>query len=119
MPDRLHFTVDIAPALAALRFPPMGLLTLVENAIRHGVDPCCEPTRVEVRAVLAPSGGARISVADTGIGMSETAREGVGLANLRERLRAFFGSEASLELSEQVPRGLRAELCIPAPAGTG
>ncbi|MBI1785677.1 hypothetical protein HYR69_11090, partial [Candidatus Sumerlaeota bacterium] len=50
MPDRLAFTVEIEPALRTLPFPQMGLLTLVENAIRHGIDPGCDTARIDVGA---------------------------------------------------------------------
>jgi signal transduction histidine kinase len=116
MPDRLQFHIEVDPALRGLRFPPMALLTLVENAIHHGVDPSVEPSRVEVRAGHGAHGLLRIAVTDTGVGMSEKSTEGTGLTNLRARMRAFFGEAAKLELSEHAPHGLRAELVIPAPA---
>ncbi|MBC5766287.1 sensor histidine kinase [Ramlibacter albus] len=116
MPDRLAFSVEIDPALRTMRFPPMALLTLVENAIHHGVDPHVDASRVEVRAGPGEGGVLRIAVIDTGVGMSEKASEGTGLTNLRARMRAFFGETARLELSEHSPRGLRAELVIPQPA---
>jgi LytS/YehU family sensor histidine kinase len=95
-----------------MRFPTMALLTLVENAIQHGVDPHTEPSRVEVGARLEADGEARVWVADTGIGMASNAGEGTGLANLRARLRAFFGARASFELSEEEPQGVRAEVRV-------
>ena len=49
-------------------------------------------------------------MADTGVGLSESALPGTGLANLRARLRAFFGAGAELRLSENTPHGLRAEI---------
>lgn len=110
MPDRLRFSVDIDPALTDLRFPPMALLTLVENAVRHGVDPSMEGGEIAVTARAVGSDGVLIWVSDTGVGMSETASMGVGLNNLKERLKAVFGSDAALELSEQSPHGLRVEL---------
>ncbi|MBI5275645.1 MAG: histidine kinase [Burkholderiales bacterium] len=115
MPDRLTFRIDVDPALQMLRFPPMALLTLVENSIRHGVDPSVEPSVVEVHARREDDGTLHLWVADTGAGMSETAGEGTGLANLRARLKAFFGEGARLELSEQAPHGLRADLRLPMP----
>ena len=113
MPDRLQFSIDIAPELRALRFPPMALLTLVENAIRHGVDPAVDASRGEVGATRTDEGGLRLWVADTGVGLAETAREGTGLANLRARLAASFGAGTRLELSQNAPRGLRAEMHLP------
>lgn len=111
MPDRLHYEVTIDPALRTLRFPPMALLTLVENAVRHGIDPSETGGRIEVGARReAGSGEVRVWVADTGVGMSESAAPGTGLGNLRQRLQAFFGAEARLVLSEHAPHGVRAEI---------
>ena len=112
MPDRLDFRIDIDPALRPMRFPTMALLTLVENAIQHGVDPHTEPSSVEVGARQDANGEVRVWVADTGVGMAGNAGEGTGLANLRARLRAFFGARANFELSEQELQGVRAEMRV-------
>jgi signal transduction histidine kinase len=117
MPDRLALRFDIDETLRGRRFPPLALLTLVENAIRHGIDAAEDPGSIEVGARADASGEVRIWVADTGVGMSEAAGEGSGLANLKARLKAFFGPEARLELSEQAPHGVRAEMRLPAAAG--
>jgi signal transduction histidine kinase len=114
MPDRLQFEVGLPTALLGLRFPPMGLLTLVENAVRHGIDPSEEGGRIEVGGEPLPGGGARLWVSDSGVGMTETATPGLGLANLRDRLAALHGQAARLTLSEVVPRGVRAEIDLPA-----
>ena len=113
MPDRLSWTLVLDPALRSLRFPPLALLTLVENAIRHGIDAGSEAGEVEVGGARQPDGSVRLWVADTGVGLAETAGEGSGLANLRARLRAFFGEGARLELSEVRPHGVRAEIVLP------
>lgn len=110
MPDRLTFTLDLEPGLQNLRFPPMALLTLVENAVRHGIDPGCEEGHITVGARSVGTDGVLLWVADTGIGMSETAEMGLGLTNLKERLKAVFGPQSTLELSEQSPHGLRVDL---------
>ncbi|MBC7917687.1 MAG: histidine kinase [Rhodoferax sp.] len=110
MPDRLTYTVDIDPGLATLRFPPMALLTLVENSIRHGIDPGVDGGSIAVCARAVGSDGVHIWVADTGVGMSEEAGQGTGLTNLQLRLQAFFGNDATLELLEQSPHGLRVDL---------
>ncbi|MFY9509870.1 MAG: histidine kinase, partial [Rubrivivax sp.] len=113
MPDRLQFDVELDPALAQRRFPSMALLTLVENAVRHGIDPSEEGGRIEVGA--APQGaGLRLWVADTGVGMDPHAQPGTGLSNLRARLQGFFGSGATLQLEEMSPHGLRATIEITA-----
>jgi signal transduction histidine kinase len=117
MPDRLAFAIDIPDALRRLAFPPMALLTLIENAIRHGIDPGEDGGRIDVRACRdATSGRVHVEVIDTGIGLAETAAPGTGLVNLRDRLRAFFGADARLDLHAVLPHGVRAEIVLPAGA---
>lgn len=112
MPDRLAFTVAIEPSLRTLPFPPMALLTLVENAIRHGIDPGCDGGRVEVGARRGAGRDIELWVTDTGVGLTEGAGTGSGLRNLQERLRAFFPSGASVTLSGQKPHGVRADVRV-------
>jgi signal transduction histidine kinase len=112
MPDRLRFDVTIPDELKGLRFPPMALLTLVENAVRHGVDPSEQGGSIEVGARRERTGDIVIWVADSGVGMSEKAASGTGLNNLRARLKGFFGALARLELLEHTPHGVRAEIVI-------
>ena len=122
MPDRLAFSIDVAEDIAAREFLPMSVLTLVENAVRHGIDQGEHGGRIDVSARREAGGQAiRVVVADTGAGMSESAVPGTGLANLESRLRGRFGAAARLELHEVVPHGLSAEIVVPAspaPAGS-
>ena len=116
MPDRLQFSVTADPALQGQTVLPLALLTLVENAVRHGLDPQEEGGRIDVRATLAADGRAlQIVVADTGVGLNPHAQPGTGLANLRARLAAQHGAAARLELSENTPRGVCAVLLLPLP----
>jgi signal transduction histidine kinase len=111
MPDRLAFSIDVPDDLAAIEFLPMSVLTLVENAVRHGIDPSESGGRIDVGARCEGAGGAiRVVVADSGPGMSESALPGTGLANLESRLRGRFGSAARLELHDARPHGLSAEI---------
>jgi sensor histidine kinase YesM len=114
MPDRLRFEIRVPDELKSVRFPPMALLTLVENAIRHGIDPSEQGGQVEIGGQRDPDGRVRLWVADSGVGMSEQAAAGTGLNNVRARLRAFYGESAQVELIEQPPHGLRAELVFQA-----
>ena len=115
MPDRLSFSVDGDAALQGFPCPPMLLLTLVENAVRHGIDP--SETGGSIAVTTAREGElVRLSVRDDGAGMGESAVPGTGLANLRERLAAFYGGAARLELTEIAPHGLLAEILIDVPA---
>ncbi len=110
MADRLTVTMEIDPALRTLRFPPMALLTLAENAIKHGIDPACEGGTISVGARRLDADTVHVWVADTGVGMAHSAGIGTGLSNLQARLQAFFNAGASLQLNEQSPHGLRADL---------
>jgi len=116
MPDRLAFEVSLPPALEELPFPPMALLTLVENAVRHGIDPSEAGGRIEVGArVDAAAAQVEVWVADTGPGMDEKAAPGTGLGNLRDRLKASYGAAAQLLLADEAPHGLRAKIVLPDP----
>ena len=114
MPDRLRFEVSIPAELKSVRFPSMALLTLVENAVRHGIDPSEQGGSIDVGA-RRDADGMHVWVADSGAGMSEKAAAGTGLTNLRARLKGFYGDAARLELLEQTPHGLRAEIVIDNP----
>ena len=117
MPDRLQFTLHADEAAMRLNCPPMTLLTLVENAVRHGIDPSEEGGRIEVR-VRVQDGRCRADVVDTGVGLERAGNGlGTGLSNLRERLQLAFGGDAQLRLSSLQPHGVCAELDFPAQRG--
>jgi LytS/YehU family sensor histidine kinase len=114
MPDRLKFGIEIDSRLHGLRLPPMTLLTLVENAVRHGIDPSEAGGRIDVGARRdAATGRVQLWVADSGRGIDETRSPGTGLANLRARLAATYGGKATLTLCAAQPRGVRAEIELP------
>jgi signal transduction histidine kinase len=114
MPDRLEYAVHIDPQASALYCPPMGLLTLVENAIKHGIDPSETGGTVDVRVMVS---GLRVHVrvADTGVGLRErpSNSSGTGLSNLRERLELVFGQDARVRLARGNPAGVVAEAEFP------
>ena len=116
MGSRLDYTVDVPPHLRCAAFPPMMLISLVENALKHGVDPCCECSSVAVRAVER-DGKLVVSVADTGAGIVPKQGGGVGLSNIRERLKALHGASARLTLEENAPSGIIASIEVPMPEG--
>jgi LytS/YehU family sensor histidine kinase len=94
----------------------MVLLTLVENAVRHGIDPSEQGGRIEVGGRFdAMTRRVQLWVADTGLGLHGSATGGTGLENARERLRGVFGADAKLELKAIAPHGVRAELAFVAP----
>ena len=116
MGSRLDFAIEVPEALKGRPFPPMMLISLVENAIKHGVDPCCDAGTITIRA-QEDAGRLKVSVADTGEGVKPKTGGGVGLTNIRERLKALYGSSAKLVLEENAPRGVVASIEVPAAAG--
>ena len=111
MGERLRFRIDLPTSLAATQIPSMLVLTLAENAIKHGIEPSLRGGEITVIA-QEDAGQIRIAVHDSGVGMSDTPGNGTGLDNVRSRLRLAYGESASLVLSEAEP-GLLAELLIP------
>jgi signal transduction histidine kinase len=112
MGKRLAFTIDVPESLQEAPFPPLMLPSLVENAIKHGLEPQREGGEVAIRAEEA-DGRIRMIVADTGRGFSEAPGAGVGLANIRERLAALYGAEGKLTLEANTPRGVVATIEVP------
>jgi LytS/YehU family sensor histidine kinase len=115
MGARLDFAIEVPEALKERAFPPMMLISLVENAVKHGVDPCCDCRTITIRAE-EDDGTRRVHVVDTGEGIRPTKGGGVGLANIRERLKALYGPSARLVLAENAPRGVVASIEVPAAA---
>jgi hypothetical protein len=100
--------------IAAQVIPPMMLLTLVENAIKHGLNPLPEGGTIRV-AARRDADTLILTVADTGAGFQQGSGAGAGLANIRARLSAQFGERGSLSLSMNQPRGVTATLMLPMP----
>jgi LytS/YehU family sensor histidine kinase len=110
---RLEFAIELPAALEQVRLPSMIVLTLVENAIKHGIEPSLRGGEVSVSAQEA-DGAVRIRVRDSGVGLSAVPGKGLGLDNVRERLRLAFGPAGGLALHDAEP-GFVAEITIPVP----
>lgn len=114
--ERLQYRLNCPPALAAVPMPPLLLMTLVENAVRHGVEPKPGTVRIAVKATRE-HGVLTIVVADDGAGIGNTTLgSGVGLRNLRERLRALYGTRAGFVLRRTDEGMTEAVLTLPAAA---
>jgi signal transduction histidine kinase len=114
MPDRLRFELHVDEAARNLRCPPMTLLTLVENAVRHGIDPSEEGGAIEVR-VVRRGDRCLVRVIDTGAGLGQKGKGlGTGLSTLRERLQLTFGGDVQLRVGAHEPKGVVADLDFPA-----
>lgn len=116
-PERLTLRYEIAPGLGDVIVPCTCLLTLAENAIKHGIGPQVAGGEICVRAGPDPDtpGLLRLEVADTGAGMSSSSGSGTGLATLRARLASACGSAAHLSLHLNQPHGLIARVQLPWP----
>jgi signal transduction histidine kinase len=111
---RLTVKTDVAPDTLDARVPNLILQPLVENAIRHGIEPHAKPGRVELRA-QREAGTLVLEVCDNGAGIQkdEPAGERVGLSNTRARLRTLYGEAHGFELRDAPEGGLLVRLIIP------
>jgi sensor histidine kinase YesM len=114
MEERLTTDIAVPDGLLSAEFPPMMIQTLVENAIKHGLEPKAEGGHLRVAAEIV-HGKLQVSVADTGLGFGKaaTAGTGVGLANIRERLQLLYGPRASLTVTENQPSGTVVTITVP------
>ncbi len=116
MEERLSVKIDVPAGLRSAAFPPMMLQSVVENAIKHGLEPSSEPATLQVRAEIH-DGMLCVSVADTGVGFDQnnrtTSGTGLGLTNIRERLELLYGPAGRLDIAVNAPRGTVVTLTIP------
>jgi two-component sensor histidine kinase len=111
--ERLRFTLALPPMLAEVQVPSMLVLTLVENAIKHGIEPALRGGEVSVAAEVRGA-AILVRVRDSGVGMAAQPGAGTGLDNVRRRLQLAYGAAAGLALHDADP-GVVADLTIPAP----
>lgn len=114
MEERLATEIEVPEGLYSAEFPSMMIQTLVENAIKHGLEPKAEGGSLKVKAEIV-HGKLAVSVADTGLGFGKaaTAGTGVGLANIRERLQLLYGGKATLTVAENTPSGTVVTVTVP------
>jgi signal transduction histidine kinase len=112
MGGRLQHTTEVDPGLRAAAFPPLILMSLVENAIKHGIEPRPGPGRVVIRAERHGDRLA-VSVADDGVGLRDGLGGGVGLGNVRAQLRTHYGERAALTLAGRPGGGATATIELP------
>jgi sensor histidine kinase YesM len=112
MEGRLQSVVIVPEGLKSAVFPSMMLQTLVENAIKHGLEPKPEGGLLEIGAEVV-DGQLAVYVRDTGVGFVPQAEGGVGLANVRERLKALYNGSAELIISVPPAGGTCATIKVP------
>jgi LytS/YehU family sensor histidine kinase len=120
MEERLQVSFNVPNGLRSADFPPMMLQSLVENAIKHGLEPKAEGGRLDVSAEIV-HGDLHVVVADTGLGFApggaSTSGTGLGLTNIRERLKLLYGDRAHLVIEanqvDGAPEGTRVSITVP------
>jgi len=115
MGDRLAVRLEIAEALRAVELPPLLLQPIVENAVRHGLEPTVEGGSITLRA-FERDGHAVVEVADTGVGFGDATSGGIGLANVRDRLKLQYGDDARLSIRDNTPMGTVVAIELPGAA---
>lgn len=111
MGDRFNYRIDVPQEATSLPFPPMLIQPLVENAIRHGLEPKIEGGEINVY-VFTSEETIRVEISDTGVGLKDHSG-GVGLTNVKERLEGLYGDSGNLLLAENTPTGLNAIIEVP------
>ncbi len=115
MKERLAVDFDVPASLDHAPFPPMMLQILIENSIKHGLEPKIEGGRIDVSAHHI-DGFMQVDVRDNGVGFNLHANDGVGLANIRERLHLLYGGRAELVIEAPVNGGALTSIRIPHPS---
>ena len=112
MGQRLSINVDLPDTLQDFAIPPMLIQPLIENAIKHGLEPKIEGGLIALSA-MQQDGFVNIVVADTGLGFKNSTSDGIGLKNVRERLDKLFDGKASLSIEDNAPCGTKMTISIP------
>ena len=114
MEERLHVTMHIPDALRGAAFPPMMLQTMVENAIKHGLE--CKPEGGKLKISAGLDGNTlQVTVTDDGVGYGVMPSDGTGLGlrTIRERLKLLHGEQGKLHISANSPSGVIATIEVP------
>ncbi|MBX9868320.1 MAG: histidine kinase [Burkholderiaceae bacterium] len=114
MRERLTVSITLPSELSYASFPSMMLQTLVENAIKHGIEPSTQGGHIAIKA-YCDGGELIVEVADNGRGFDMRAGDGVGLSNIRERLTILYGAQASLTIEAPGEGGSRVSIHVPYP----
>ena len=112
MGERLRYEILVPESLKSYPFPPMLLQPLVENAVKHGLEPKIEGGKLSIK-VTETEHGLKIEVTDTGLGLTSDHDSGIGMTNVRERLHLLYGEKGRLSLEENKPNGLKVIIEVP------
>jgi sensor histidine kinase YesM len=112
MKERLQVRWEVPDFLGSAPFPTMMLQTLIENSIKHGLEPKVAGGTIVVKAHVEVA-TLHVDVCDDGVGIDLHAGEGVGLANIRERLALLYGKDAELVIETPAQGGACASIRLP------
>lgn len=112
MGERLKYHIEVPKVFHNISLPPLLLQPLVENAIKHGLAPSLEGGTIHISAT-AESNILNITIVDTGIGLQEEHGTGMGLNNIRARMRALYGKQAKMTILQNIPCGVHVNLSLP------
>ncbi len=116
MGDRLNFKIEIPKDLYNISFPPMLIQPIVENAVKHGIEPKIEGGIVSIKISNIVSGKEdvlKIEIADTGVGFNSNLSTGIGLENVKNRLKALYQDKSSIIFETNNPSGLKVTIGVP------
>jgi hypothetical protein len=114
--DRVVVDINLSDELRKVCFPPLLLVSLIENAVTHGVEPKAGPARISLTARLTGTEEPtllQVIVVDDGPGLREGLVEGTGISNVRSQLATLYGTSARLEIESPSTGGVRAAISIP------
>jgi sensor histidine kinase YesM len=119
MGDRLDYVIDVPENIRDCRIPPLLIQPLVENALKHGLEPSVRGGAVTIEGIR-DGNSIRIIVSDSGVGINEkSSGKGIGLTNIRKRLELLYGSRGRLGFEENKQGGIKAIIEIPYETGSG
>jgi len=118
MGDRLRYRIDLPDSLRDFRIPPLIIQPLVENAVKHGLEPSVRGGELLIQG-QQEGDRVRITVADSGMGINESSSgNGISLENIRRRLELLYEGRASLTFSENEPSGVKVVIELPHETGS-
>jgi signal transduction histidine kinase len=119
MGERLQYGIEVPDDVKTMRIPPLLIQPLVENAVKHGLEPKVGGGAISIKA-MRDGDRIRIMVADSGIGVNDkSAGSGIGLENIRKRLGLLYGEQGRLLFEQNEPSGVKVTIEIPYETGTG
>jgi sensor histidine kinase YesM len=112
MGDRLNFKIDIPEDLYKISFPPMLIQPLVENAIKHGIEPKVAGGMVSIN-ITGKKEILKIEIADTGLGINSELSSKIGIDNVKKRIKALYGNKGHIIFEDNKPSGLKVTIEVP------